>query len=248
MAPIFADTRAEEQRRLKSSVSKLIWVSRIVAVLLVHLSLVALLWFAGDWRLLSEQTTLLNIDLIASGSEVLVEAAVDEPIEEDSRTPNQSDAKPVLMPAPLEPEPSSMLPAPPIVALPRADLQTVTQPPVISQAPPKQQPRAAAAALAPAVAPMAAPDVGPKPMSSPKPPYPLSAFKAKQEGRVVLELEVLEDGAIGQVRLAQSSAVESLDQSALDTVKKWKYAPAQKGGIIVKQWIRVSILFEVKTQ
>ena len=95
---------------------------------------------------------------------------------------------------------------------------------------------------------MAAPDVGPKPASSPKPPYPLTAFKAKQEGKVVLELEVLEDGAVGQVRLAQSSTVESLDESALTTVKKWKYSPAQKGGQIVKQWIRVSILFEVKSR
>jgi protein TonB len=95
---------------------------------------------------------------------------------------------------------------------------------------------------------MAAPDLGPKPTSSPKPHYPPSAFKAKQEGRVVLELEVLEDGAVGQVRLAQSSTVESLDESALATVKKWKYSPAQKGGQIVKQWIRVSILFEVKAR
>jgi protein TonB len=95
---------------------------------------------------------------------------------------------------------------------------------------------------------MAAPDVGPKPTSSPKPPYPLNAFKAKQEGKVVLELEVLEDGAVGQIRLAQSSTVESLDESALATVKKWKYSPAQKGGQIVKQWIRVSILFEVKSR
>jgi protein TonB len=95
---------------------------------------------------------------------------------------------------------------------------------------------------------MASPDVGPKPTSSPKPPYPLTAFKAKQEGKVVLELEVLEDGAVGQVRLAQSSTVESLDESALATVKKWRYSPAQKGGQIVKQWIRVSILFELKSR
>jgi protein TonB len=91
-------------------------------------------------------------------------------------------------------------------------------------------------------------DVAPKPTSSPKPPYPLSAFKARQEGRVVLELEVLEDGEVGQVRLAQSSSFESLDVSALATVKKWKYSPAYKSGKIVKQWIRVSILFEVQAR
>ena len=95
---------------------------------------------------------------------------------------------------------------------------------------------------------MAAPDVGPKATSSPKPPYPLSAFRAKQEGRVVLELEVLEDGAVGQIRLVQGSAFESLDESALATVKKWRYSPARKGGQIVKQWIRVSILFELKSR
>ena len=59
---------------------------------------------------------------------------------------------------------------------------------------------------------------------------------------------MLEDGAVGQVRLAQSSSFESLDASALATVKKWKYSPAYKSGKIVKQWIRVSILFEVQAR
>jgi TonB family protein len=113
---------------------------------------------------------------------------------------------------------------------------------------PPQSDRAVTRPTATAAVSLTVPDVAPKPISSPKPPYPLSAFKLRQEGRVVLELEVLEDGAVGLVRLAQSSAFESLDASALATVKKWKYSPAHKSGQIVRQWIRVSILFEVQAR
>jgi protein TonB len=125
---------------------------------------------------------------------------------------------------------------------PIPEARAAPTPPPAKPSPAPLQPTALAAA------PMVAPDVGPRATSSPKPPYPLTAFKAKQEGRVVLELEVLEDGTVGQVRLAKSSDFDSLDASALATVKKWKYSPAQKNGQIVKQWIRVSILFEVKAR
>lgn len=146
---------------------------------------------------------------------------------------------------------SQPLPTPRLVEpSPRPPASTLQPQPIPPQTTPQpQQPnRATTRPTATASVPTTAPDIGPKATSSPKPPYPSSAFKAKQEGRVVLELEVLEDGAVGQVRLAQSSNFDSLDASALATVKKWQYSPAQKGGKIVKQWIRVSILFEVKAR
>lgn len=167
--------------------------------------------------------------------------ATDQELEPNDTVPPTPESRPV---ATAEPQPTPK-PTPQPQSTPTPTPQP--QPTTAKQAQ-SQQPRPATQPITVAAAPMAAPDVGPKPTSSPKPPYPLTAFKAKQEGRVVLELEVLEDGAVGQVRLAQSSAVESLDESALATVKKWKYSPAQKGGKIVKQWIRVSILFEVKAR
>jgi protein TonB len=173
--------------------------------------------------------------------------ATDQELEPTDTVTATLESRPV---AAAEPQPT---PTPTLRPQPQPQPQPTPKPapqpqPTTAKQAQSQQPRPATQPIAVAAAPMAAPDVGPKPTSSPKPPYPLTAFKAKQEGRVVLELEVLEDGAVGQVRLAQSSTVESLDESALATVKKWKYSPAQKGGQIVKQWIRVSILFEVKSR
>jgi protein TonB len=250
MDPIFVGPRSAEQRRPQLSVTTLTWMGRVAAVLFAHLSLVGVFWAVSEWRL-SYDPLALNIELVTSGAEVLDATLIDTPegAAEASVKPSNLTAQPPDASAPTQPEaeplPETPTPQPQPQPTPKPAPQP--QPPTPKQAQ-SQQPRPATQPITVAAAPMAAPDVGPKPTSSPKPPYPLTAFKAKQEGRVVLELEVLEDGAVGQVRLAQSSAVESLDESALATVKKWKYSPAQKGGQIVKQWIRVSILFEVKAR
>jgi len=252
MDPIVVDPRSAEQRRPKLSVSTLTWVWRAAFVLFAHLLLVRSFWVLSEWRL-SYDPLALNIELVTAGAEVLDAALIDAPesVAESSVEPVNQTVQPSAASAPTPPgaEPLPETPTPQPKPEPPPTPKPAPQPQsTTAKQAQSQQPRPATQPIAVAAAPMASPDVGPKPTSSPKPPYPLSAFKAKQEGKVVLELEVLEDGAVGQVRLAQSSTVESLDESALTTVKKWKYSPAQKGGQLVKQWIRVSILFEVKSR
>lgn len=89
-------------------------------------------------------------------------------------------------------------------------------------------------------------DLSSKSIFSPKPPYPKDAFNARQEGQVTLKVEVLTTGAVGQVIIEKSSSIESMDQSALETVKKWQYSPAIKDAQITAQWIRVTIKFQLK--
>jgi protein TonB len=248
MDPIFVGHRSADQRRPKLSASTLTWTGRFAVVLFVHLLLVGLFWAVSEWRE-SNDPLALNIELVTSGAEVLDAALIDAPEsvpEPSAERLNQMTQQSASMP--FAKESRSVAPPEPTPTLEPTPKPTPQPQPTKAKQAQSQQPRPATQPIAVAAAPMASPDVGPKPTSSPKPPYPLTAFKAKQEGKVVLELEVLEDGAVGQVRLAQSSTVESLDESALATVKKWKYSPAQKGGQIVKQWIRVSILFEVKSR
>ena len=85
-------------------------------------------------------------------------------------------------------------------------------------------------------------------LQNPKPPYPPLAFKMRVEGKVVILAEVLADGRAGQVSLAQSSGNELLDQSALSTVKQWKFTPARKDGVIVTQAVRIPITFNLKNR
>ena len=83
-------------------------------------------------------------------------------------------------------------------------------------------------------------------LNNPKPPYPPYAYKARQEGQVILLVEVLASGDCGQVSIHTSSGFEILDESALMTVKKWHFIPAKKEGQVVPQTIRVPITFSLK--
>jgi TonB family protein len=83
-------------------------------------------------------------------------------------------------------------------------------------------------------------------LNNPKPPYPPYSYKARQEGQVVLLVEVLATGESGQVSIFLSSGFELLDESALTTVKKWHFVPAKKDGQVIPQTIRVPITFSLK--
>lgn len=84
--------------------------------------------------------------------------------------------------------------------------------------------------------------------NNPKPPYPLVAFKMKIEGKVVLLVEVTEVGTVSKVVVDETSRNESLDRSALETVKNWKFTPAKKNGVTVAQVVRVPITFSLKNR
>ena len=91
-------------------------------------------------------------------------------------------------------------------------------------------------------------DRGPKLLNNPKPPYPSEAVKEGKEGKVYVNLQVLESGEVGEVQLFKSSGSPSLDESALKTVKQWKFSPGVKSGKVVAQWVRVPITFSLKNR
>ena len=86
----------------------------------------------------------------------------------------------------------------------------------------------------------------PKYGENPKPPYPLEARNKGCEGKVKLKVEVLSDGRVGEIELKESSGYEVLDQSALATVKKWKFIPARNGKVSISCWVIVPITFQLK--
>ena len=92
----------------------------------------------------------------------------------------------------------------------------------------------------------AEPDVQAAYKENPKPPYPKAAFRVGAEGTVEIAVEVNPDGAVSAVRLAQSSGNEWLDQSALDSVKGWRFRSARKDGVLIKTVVRVPITFKLR--
>jgi len=70
-------------------------------------------------------------------------------------------------------------------------------------------------------------------------PYPASARRARHEGTVVVRVEVLTDGHVGKVELAQSSGFDDLDQAAVTAARDWRFEPATDGGHAVVSWMDV---------
>ena len=86
----------------------------------------------------------------------------------------------------------------------------------------------------------------PKHAENPKPVYPQEAREKGFKGEVLLRVEVLPHGHVGQIEVKRSSGHEILDQSALSTVKKWKFIPARKEGVAIPAWVNIPIKFELQ--
>lgn len=81
---------------------------------------------------------------------------------------------------------------------------------------------------------------------NPKPAYPPEARERGYQGDVLLKVEVLPNGRVGDVKVEKSSGYEVLDQSALTTVKKWRFIPARKEGVAILCWVNIPIKFQLQ--
>lgn len=85
-------------------------------------------------------------------------------------------------------------------------------------------------------------------LDNPKPPYPLAARRRGMEGRVVLRAHVRDDGLCAEVELKESSGHDLLDNAALQTVKRWRFVPASRGGTAVASWVEIPISFRLRDE
>ena len=79
-----------------------------------------------------------------------------------------------------------------------------------------------------------------------KPVYPREARANGYKGTVLLRVEVLSNGRVGQIEVKESCGYEILDRSALSAVKEWKFIPAKKGGIAIQAWVIIPIKFDLQ--
>jgi TonB family protein len=86
-------------------------------------------------------------------------------------------------------------------------------------------------------------DARPKYKENPLPHYPSVARRRGYEGRMVLRVEVLESGKVGQIEIATSSGFEVLDKAALGSVKGWSFFPGTRNGKRTIQWVMVPVRF-----
>lgn len=82
-------------------------------------------------------------------------------------------------------------------------------------------------------------------LNNPPPPYPEIARKRGWEGLVLLTVSVSADGHAEEVQIKASSGYGILDERALETVKKWRFSPAQRGGRAVAATVDVPLRFRL---
>ncbi len=75
------------------------------------------------------------------------------------------------------------------------------------------------------------------------PPYPAAAREQGIEGLVLLEVQVVATGLVGEVRLKSSSGSTILDDAAMKAVKGWTFVPAKRGPRFVESWVEVPVKF-----
>jgi protein TonB len=95
-----------------------------------------------------------------------------------------------------------------------------------------------------------APLVPPRPVSglatNRKPDYPIDARSRRQEGRVLLRVQVSAVGTATAVEVVSSSGHPMLDQAARAAVQTWHFIPATRAGAAVPAQVEVPIEFRMQ--
>jgi TonB family protein len=78
-----------------------------------------------------------------------------------------------------------------------------------------------------------------------RPSYTDEARRRALEGEVVLEIVVMRDGRVGNVRITRALGA-GLDQKAMEAVRQFRFAPARRGGTPVDVVVDVSVGFSLR--
>jgi protein TonB len=103
------------------------------------------------------------------------------------------------------------------------------------------------------VAATASPEVDPTPVVRPQPiggprgadRYPSASIKAKESGKVVMNICVSPAGKVDSVELAQSSGFPRLDRVALSLASEYRFQPAMREGHPIAACVHYNIIFKL---
>jgi TonB family protein len=79
-----------------------------------------------------------------------------------------------------------------------------------------------------------------------RPKYTPDALKAKIQGTVHLEIVILPDGTVGEVRVTRSlDKTYGLDEAAIAAAKKWRFKPGLRNGVPVQTKVELILEFRL---
>jgi protein TonB len=127
---------------------------------------------------------------------------------------------------------------------------------VTPQLPPESHPPILTTGEPPPLPPtvIAGPGAGPlivEPIRDPRypftePEYPVSEIRQGHEGTVLLRVEILPNGRVGDVQIEHSSGFAKLDESATREAKRYRMRPGARDGVATTMWVRVPVSFRLK--
>ena len=87
-------------------------------------------------------------------------------------------------------------------------------------------------------------DQAPTTISRTPPHYPMASRRMKQQGTVILNVLVNEDGHVVEVEVIRG-VTQDLDDAAVRAARTWTYEPAEKDGVAVKVWKPEKVAFKL---
>lgn len=154
--------------------------------------------------------------------------------------PPEAKPLPVSKPQPVFQKPQPRPTPTPVIEATQSQVATanapVASPPDVKPAPPAP----------PAEAPVVQARFDADYLKNPAPPYPPLSRRMGEEGKVILRVSVNPQGGADQVEIRSSSGSQRLDESAVNTVKHWKFIPAKRGDSAVQSWVLVPIVFKLE--
>jgi len=189
-------------------------------------------------------------DNVIMASVVMDAPAPPAPKPEPARPPIQHQTKPEPKPQTVaKPISTQVQPAP--VLSPTAPSNVA---PIVSNAAPALTPAAPATPTAPpagnqrpasnatAIA-VVLPSTSADYLNNPAPPYPRQSKRLGEEGTVVIRVLITPEGRAEKAEIRTSSGYARLDDTALTTVKAWRFVPGQRNGLPEAMWFNVPIRF-----
>ncbi len=153
---------------------------------------------------------------------------------------------PPAQPKPPKLEPPKPVKPPPPEPPPPEHLHLAAEAPVVQPdepvvyvppAPPPPTPPPAPIMVAPPLPPQPVELAGELSVVCPErspPDYPSLSMRMNEQGKVVLRVELGEDGSVAHLEIKTSSGFRRLDEAALNTVKTWHCKPAVRNGKAVR--------------
>ena len=85
----------------------------------------------------------------------------------------------------------------------------------------------------------------PRYRSNPTPDYPIPSKRRREEGIVLLNVQVSVDGTPAAISLNRSCGHPLLDRAALEAVRRWTFEPARAAGVPISSLVVIPVRFSL---